>query len=65
MKKIFLLLITVTSIISSVNAQNDPAAKKILDGVSAKIKSVKAITATFSLKSISSKGKDNGTRIGY
>jgi len=64
MKKIFLFLLTIISIITSVNAQNDPAAKKILDGVSAKIKSVKAITASFSLKSISSKGKDNGIRVG-
>ena len=64
MKKIFLLLLATLPMFFSVNAQNDPAAKKILDGVSAKIKSVKAITATFSLKSISSKGKDNGTRIG-
>jgi outer membrane lipoprotein-sorting protein len=50
--------------IINVNAQNDPAAKKILDGVSAKIKNFKAVTATFSLKSITSKGTNNGVRTG-
>lgn len=45
-------------------AQNDPAAKKILDGVSAKIKTFKTVTATFALKSVTSKGKDNGTKVG-
>ncbi len=64
MKKTFLLLLAILPLFFSVKAQNDPAAKKILDGVSAKIKGVKAMTATFSLKSISSKGKDNGSRVG-
>ena len=54
----------VLPIVSSLNAQNDPAAKKILDEVSAKIKTFKAITATFSLKSVSSKGTNNGVRVG-
>lgn len=45
-------------------AQNDPAAKKILDGVSTKVKSFKAITGSFSIKSITSKGKANGTKTG-
>ena len=43
---------------------NDPNAKKVLDAVSEKFKTFKGITATFSLKSITSKGKDNGTQSG-
>ena len=64
MNKIYFVLLAFLSITTATNAQNDPAAKKILDGVSAKIKTFKAITATFTLKSITSKGKDNGTKIG-
>ncbi len=65
MNRIYLLLfVTITLLTNSLNAQNDPAAKKILDGVSAKIKTFKAITATFSLKSITSKGTNNGVRVG-
>ena len=64
MKKIYLFILAVLPIVSSLNAQNDPAAKKILDEVSAKIKTFKAITATFSLKSVSSKGTNNGVRVG-
>ena len=64
MKRIFLILLAILPIVATVNAQNDPAAKKILDGVSAKIKTFKAITATFSLKSITSKGTNNGVRTG-
>ena len=45
-------------------AQNDPNAKKILDAVSNKVKSYKGITGAFTIKSITSKGKDNGTKTG-
>ena len=38
----------------------DPAAKKILDDVSAKVKSSRGITADISLKSVSRKGADKG-----
>ncbi|MFP5042482.1 LolA family protein [Parasediminibacterium sp. JCM 36343] len=64
MNKIYLIGFVFLTLVSTAKAQNDPAAKKILDGVSAKIKNFKAITATFSLKSITSKGKDNGTKVG-
>ena len=64
MKNIYLLFIAVLPFVNSVIAQNDPAAKKILDGVSSKIKSLKAISASFSLKSLSSKGVNNGVRNG-
>jgi len=64
MKKIYLLLIAILPFVNSIIAQNDPAAKKILDGVSNKIKSLKTISASFSLKSLSSKGVNNGMRNG-
>ncbi len=59
-----MFILAVLPIVSTLNAQNDPAAKKILDEVSAKIKTFKAVTATFSLKSVSSKGTNNGVRVG-
>ena len=65
MNRFYLLFfVAITVFTNSLNAQNDPAAKKILDGVSAKIKTFKAITASFSLKSITSKGTNNGVRTG-
>jgi outer membrane lipoprotein carrier protein len=47
MKKIYLLLL-VMGFGTLANAQNDPNAKKVLDEVSAKIKTFKGITANFS-----------------
>jgi outer membrane lipoprotein carrier protein len=43
---------------------NDPAAKKILDDVSAKFKTYKAVQATFTLKIEDGKGKVQGTQKG-
>jgi outer membrane lipoprotein carrier protein len=43
---------------------NDPAAKAILDGVSKKFKSYKAVQAAFTLKVEDSKGKVQGTKKG-
>jgi len=43
-------------------SQNDPAAKKVLDAVGAKVKSAKGITANCTLSSFTSKGKPNGSR---
>ncbi len=43
---------------------NDPNAKKVLDAVSTKMKTFKGITAAFSIKSITNKGKDNGNKTG-
>jgi outer membrane lipoprotein-sorting protein len=45
-------------------AQNDPAAKKILDAVSNKVKSLKSIVTTFTIKQVTSKGRENGTKTG-
>ena len=43
-------------------SQNDAAAKKVLDGVGAKVRSAKGITANCTLNSFTSKGKPNGTQ---
>jgi outer membrane lipoprotein-sorting protein len=63
MKKLFSLFIVVLLVFSA-NAQNDPNAKKVLDLVSAKVKSFTTITANFSINSVSSKGKNNGVKSG-
>lgn len=65
MKKIYLLLGALICLIDTSFAQNnDPIAKKVLDAVSAKMKTFKGITAAFSIKSITSKGKANGNKTG-
>jgi outer membrane lipoprotein carrier protein len=48
MKKVFVLLALFFGIIQIGAAQNDPNAKKILDGVSAKLNTLKGMTADFS-----------------
>ena len=63
MKKLFSLFIVVLLVFSA-NAQNDPNAKKVLDLVSAKVKSFTTITSNFSINSVSSKGKNNGVKSG-
>ncbi len=62
MKKITVLFLSIF-ITGSIFAQ-DAAAKKILDGVSAKVKGFKGITGSFTIKSVTSKGKANGTKTG-
>ena len=47
MKKICFLLLIIVGFTGLVNAQNDPNAKKILDAVNAKLKTLKGITANF------------------
>ena len=64
MKKTILFLLISLSANDLLLAQNDPNAKKILDAVSTKVKSYKGITGAFTIKSITSKGKDNGTKQG-
>ena len=44
--------------------QSDPAAKKVLDGVSAKFKSFKSVTAKFNLKMENGAGKSLGNKNG-
>ena len=64
MNKIYFLLITLALISGSAKAQNDAAAKKILDGVTAKLKTYKGINAGFTLISKSPSGKINNNVIG-
>jgi outer membrane lipoprotein-sorting protein len=49
---------------SSSIGKSDPAAKKILDNVSAKFKTYKSVTANFSLRIENSAGKVQGTKSG-
>jgi outer membrane lipoprotein-sorting protein len=64
MKKFIIIVAAVIVTISSIQAQNDPAAKKVLDGVSANMKTFKAITSNITIKSLSSKGVSNGSKAG-
>ena len=63
MKRLFTLLIATAAFVNFSFAQ-DAAAKKVLDGVSAKVKAAKGITAKFTITSTTSKGKSNGTKTG-
>lgn len=63
MKKIYFLIFSLICL-TTLDAQNDVNAKKILDNLKTKLKSAPGITANFSLKSITSKGKPNGTKTG-
>jgi len=58
----FRLLLIASLVSCTVFAQNDPAAKKVLDGVGAKVKAAKGIIANCQLISVSSKGKQTGTK---
>jgi outer membrane lipoprotein-sorting protein len=60
--KQLLLLVMMASFSLAASAQNDPAAKKVLDAVGAKVKASKGISAACNLVSISSKGKQNGSK---
>src|SRR6186713_3356423 len=70
MKKIITGVIMLLSCVVSLNAQpagmgkNDPDAKKVLDAVSAKFKTFKAVQSSFSLKIENSSGKALGTKTG-
>ncbi len=71
MKRLSTFLLFMIAVVSSVSAQgtkglgtNDPAAKKILDGVSAKFKTYKAVQAKFSLKIDNNTGKSLGAKSG-
>jgi outer membrane lipoprotein-sorting protein len=48
MKKIYLFLLVLLGFSGVINAQNDPNAKKVLDGVSNKLKTLKGVNANFS-----------------
>lgn len=63
MNKIFVCCLLLIGSITAVFAQNDPAAKKVLDAVGAKVKAAKGITASCTLNSFTSKGKPNGSKL--
>lgn len=59
------ILLVMNCLVASLIAQpNDPAAKKILDGVSAKFQTYKSVQATFTLKLEDARGKAQGTQKG-
>lgn len=60
----FFALLLCFSVSTDVNAQSDPAAKTILDGVSAKFKTYPAVQSTFSLQVEDAKGKVQGVKKG-
>ncbi|MDP3393670.1 outer membrane lipoprotein carrier protein LolA [Sediminibacterium sp.] len=62
MQKFYIASIFIFCSFLFTNAQNDPAAKKVIDAFGSKVKASKGITASFSLKSFNSKGKANGTK---
>jgi outer membrane lipoprotein-sorting protein len=62
MKKFYAICLLLFVLNGVVTAQNDPAAKKVLDAVGAKVKAAKGITANCILTSFTSKGKANGTQ---
>lgn len=62
MRKFYIACLFILSNVLSTQAQNDPAAKKVIDAFGTKVKASKGITAAFSLKSFTSKGKPNGTK---
>ncbi len=63
---IFLLLVCIVSVKSQPKGmgKNDPDAKKVLDAVSAKFKTFKAVQSGFSLKIENGSGKNLGTKSG-
>jgi outer membrane lipoprotein-sorting protein len=61
---ILVLLIGVITIKTNAQASNDPDAKKILDGVSAKFKTYKTVKSTFTFKTESSAGKTLSSKNG-
>ena len=64
MKKIYLLVALASLSFSGFTQGNDPAAKKILDEVSNKFKTFKAVHATFTLQIEDAKGKSQGVKKG-
>jgi outer membrane lipoprotein carrier protein len=63
MKKM-LMLATAFTFATQLFAQNDPNAKKILDAVSNKFKTVKALQANYNLTVTTKAGKNAGTKTG-
>src|SRR3954469_6051566 len=64
MKSLIVLISTLFIGTISFSQQNDPAAKKVLDGVSARFKTFKAVQAAFTLRQEDAKGVLLGTKKG-
>lgn len=64
MKKIFLLLGLAITVLTGFSQGNDPAAKKVLDAVSNKFKTYKAVQSNFTLQVEDGNGKVQGTKKG-
>ncbi len=65
MKKIyFSIILTGITMVAAAQAKNDPAAKAILDGVSAKFKTFTTVQATFSYKVENAAGKALSNKTG-
>lgn len=64
MKKFYLLAGLICLVLSGFTQSNDPAAKKVLDAVSNKFKTFKAVQSTFTLQIEDSKGKVQGVKKG-
>jgi outer membrane lipoprotein carrier protein len=70
MKKIYsalflmMMVATITAQAPKGMGQSDPAAKKVLDAVSAKFKTFKSVTAKFALKMENGAGKSLGSKAG-
>jgi len=63
MTKLYACLLSMVCFTAMAFSQNDPAAKKVLDAVGAKVKAAKGITAACTLSSFTSKGKPNGSQL--
>ena len=63
MRKLYIVTFLLFSCSLFTNAQNDPAAKKVIEAFGNKVKSSKGITASFTLNSITSKGRSAGSKI--
>ena len=61
MKKLYSLLVAMSVLTINAMAQNDPKAKKVLDDVSAKLKTFKGVTSNFTYVSKGRSGKTNST----
>jgi outer membrane lipoprotein carrier protein len=64
MKKISLLLGLAITVLMAFSQNNDPAAKRVLDAVSKKFKSYKAVQSNFTLQIEDARGKIQGTKKG-
>ncbi|HJV18319.1 MAG TPA: outer membrane lipoprotein carrier protein LolA [Sediminibacterium sp.] len=62
MRKFYLVSLFVLGCALFTNAQNDPAAKKVIEAFGNKVKASKGITAVFTLNSFTSKGRATGSK---